>query len=97
MGKSAVGAHVDYLGQAAIDKKYTVKSHPEDFAKQLFELTELSSHILSTQLTILRVSRNELLFEREGFERKASSIYYFDLFDLVCDIADEVESITKKD
>lgn len=92
---SSMGTQAVETGHEDFYKRYTIKSQPEDFGQHLLDDTNFQQQILQAHPTLLRLDKNQILMEREGIDWKKSREYYFSLFDLLCDIAKNIESLTK--
>ena len=85
------------LGPLRIDENFLMISKPKDLGERLLFIEDFTNQVLKTNLTTLRVRGTELFFEKKGDLHKKSKEYYLSLFDLLCDIADAVESIAQNE
>ncbi|MCK4978645.1 MAG: hypothetical protein KAS36_17050 [Anaerolineales bacterium] len=87
------GAKSVQIGHKSFDRRFTIQSRPENFAASVLSSAELRKRIMLTHLKpkILRLGGRELYLERKFFNVRGSKASFFSLFDLLCDVADEVE------
>ena len=87
------GAKSVQIGHKSFDRRFTIQSRPENFAASVLSSAELRKRIMLARLKpeILRLDGRELYLEKKGFNVEGSRAQFFSLFDLLCDVAEEVE------
>lgn len=83
------GAEDVQIGDEEVDRRFILKSRPENFAARLFTSINLRSKLLQARAANIEVDGRELYFEQRGAERNTDYLQF--LFDMLSDLADLVE------
>lgn len=86
---TALGAQDVRIGDEAVDRRFVIKSQPEEFARRLFAAPGLRERLLQVKPMNLTLEGNELVFEQYGILNDADRLKF--LFDLLTDVADKAE------
>ncbi len=92
---AAIGIQGIAIGMLSIDENFLMISKPKDVGKQLLYTPNILEQVFVFNPTILRIRLDVLLFEQAGYLKRKSRDYYLSLFDLLCDIAEIMESFDK--
>lgn len=87
---TALGAQDVRTGDETVDRRFVIKSQPEEFARRLFASPGLRERLLQVRPMNLTLQGNELTFEQQDVLSDADQLQF--LFDLLADVADKVES-----
>ena len=92
---AAIGIQGIAIDMLSIDENFLMISKPKDVGKQLLYTPNILEQVFVFNPTILRIRLDVLLFEQAGYLKRKSRDYYLSLFDLLCDIAEIMESFDK--
>lgn len=76
------------------DRYFVVESQPQDFALRALASPELRQRLIEAKVVKLKLSDLGLSLEKSGVENNVDRLRM--LFDLVCDLADTAEQVTKE-
>ena len=77
------------VGDEEVDRKFIIKSKPENYAASLFTSISLRDQLLKTRTLNVEVDGRELTFEQMGLLTDVEYLKF--LFDLLCQLAERVE------
>ena len=77
------------VGDEEVDRRFVIKSKPENFAASLFTSISLRERLLQARVLNVEVDGRELTFEQSGVLTDVEYLKF--LFDLLSDVGDRVE------
>lgn len=81
------------LGDEAFDRYFTIENRPQDFAIRVLASPGLRQRLMEAKTLNLKLSDLGLSLEKAGVENNIDRLRL--LFDLVCDLANAAEQVTR--
>lgn len=85
----ALGVQDVRTGDQVVDKRFVIKSRPEDFALRLFASSSLRKRLLQVKPINLTVESNQFTFKQRSMINHRAALQF--LLDLLVDMAEMVE------
>ena len=89
----SAGNQIDDEDFKEFGRYFVIENQPKDFAVRVLASPELRQRLMKAKVLKLKLSDLGLSFEKSGVESNIDSLRM--LFDLVCDLANTAEQVTK--
>jgi len=88
------GNQIDDEALKEFGRYFVIENQPRDFAARMFASPELRQRLMEAKMLKLKLSDLGLSFQKSGVENNIDHLHQ--LFDLVCDLANTAEQVTKE-